>query len=66
MALKYLEGVVPAIEAEVGTGEQFRSGYYHWWQSAWFDRCNHGDFYGVVFPQAGKVFILEVAGTTEC
>jgi len=65
-ALKFLEGVLPAIEAEVGTGEAFSSGYYHSWQPAGLDRCNHGDFYGVVFPQAGKVFTLEVAGTTDC
>jgi hypothetical protein len=65
-ALKYLEAVVPAIEAEVGTGEAFRSGYYHSWEAAGFERCNHGDFYGLVFPQAGKVFTIEAAGTTEC
>jgi hypothetical protein len=65
-ALKFLEGVVPAIEAEVGTGEAFSSGYYHSWEAAGLDRCNHGDFYGLVFPEAGKVFTIEVAGTTEC
>lgn len=65
-ALKFAEGVLPAIEAEVGTGEAFSSGYYHSWEAAGLDRCNHGDFYGVVFPQAGKVFTLEVAGTTDC
>jgi len=64
--LKFLEGVLPAIEAQVGTGEAFGSGYYHSWQPAGFDRCNHGDFYGVLFPQAGKVFTIEVAGTTDC
>jgi hypothetical protein len=65
-ALKFAEGVLPAIEAEVGTGEVFSSGYFHSWEAAGFDQCNHGDFYGVVFPQAGKVFTIEVAGTTEC
>jgi hypothetical protein len=65
-ALKFAEGVLPAIEAEVGTGEALSSGYFHSWEAAGFDQCKHGDFYGVVFPQAGKVFTIEVAGTTEC
>jgi hypothetical protein len=65
-ALKYLESVVPAIEAEVGTGEAFRSGYYHSWEQATFDRCHHRDFYGVLFPQAGKVFTIEAMGDTDC
>jgi hypothetical protein len=65
-ALKFAEGVLPAIEAELGTGEAFSSGYYHSWEAAGFDQCNHGGFYGVLFPQSGKVFTIEVAGTTEC
>lgn len=65
-ALKYLEAVVPAIEAEVGTGEAFGSGYYHSWENVAFDRCHHRDFYGLVFPQAGKVFTLEATGDTDC
>lgn len=65
-ALKYLEAVVPAIEAEVGTGEALRSGYYHSWENVAFDRCHHRDFYGLVFPQAGKVFTLETRGDTDC
>jgi hypothetical protein len=65
-ALKYLEGVVQAIEAEVGTGEAFSSGYYHSWENMAFDRCHHRDFYGLVFPQAGKVFTLEARGDTDC
>ena len=65
-ALKFAEGLMPAIEAQVGTGEAFSSGYYYSWQPAGLDRCAHGDFYGVVFPQAGKVFTVELAGTTDC
>ncbi|HEX8704569.1 MAG TPA: hypothetical protein VF815_37400 [Myxococcaceae bacterium] len=66
VALKFLEGVLPAMEAQVGTDEEPTSGYYHSFETAELDRCNHGDFYGVVFPQAGKLFTIEVAGTTDC
>jgi hypothetical protein len=58
--------VVPAIEAEVSTSEAYRSGSYHSWEPASFERCHHRDFYGMVFLQAGKVFTVEAAGETEC
>lgn len=65
-ALRYLESVVPTIEAEVSTSEEYRSGYSHAFEPAAFERCSHRDFYGLVFLEAGKVFTLEAAGETEC
>lgn len=66
VALKYVSAVVGAIEAQVGTGEQYRSGYRHWFQQASEDVCNHGDFYGLVFQQAGLIFVIEATGNAEC
>ncbi|KFE69463.1 hypothetical protein [Hyalangium minutum] len=65
-ALKYLDALVPAIEAEVGTGEDYNSGYQHWFQTVGEDLCNHGDFYSLVFKQTGLVFVIEASGATEC
>ena len=65
-ALKYLNALVPAIEAEVGTGEEYQSGYQHWVQMSAQDLCNHGDFYGLVFKDAGRVFVIEASGAAEC
>jgi hypothetical protein len=65
-ALKYLNALVSAIETEVGTGEEYGSGYQHWFQSSGEDVCNHGDFYSLVFKQAGLVFVIEASGATEC
>jgi hypothetical protein len=65
-ALKYLSALVPAIEAEVGTGEVYSSGYEHWFQMSGQDFCNHGDFYSLVFKEAGLVFVIEASGGAEC
>lgn len=65
-ALKYLNALVPAIEAQVGTGEEYRSGYRHWFQTTAPDICGHGDFYGLVFKEAGRVFVIEATGSAEC
>lgn len=65
-ALKYLNALVPTIEAQVGTGEQYRSGYRHWFQTTAPDVCSHGDFYGLVFREAGLVFVIEATGNAEC
>jgi hypothetical protein len=65
-ALKYLNALVPTIEAEVGTGEAYRSGYQHWFQMSAQDLCNHGDFYSLVFKEAGLVFVIEASGAAEC
>lgn len=65
-ALKYLNTLVSAIEAEVGTDEEYNSGYQHWFQTSGEDLCNHGDFYSLVFKQAGLVFVIEASGATEC
>jgi hypothetical protein len=65
-ALKYLNTLVPAIEAQVGTGEQYRSGYRHWFQMTAPDVCSHGDFYGLVFREAGLVFVIEATGSASC
>lgn len=65
-ALKYLNALVPAIEAQVGTGEQYRSGYRHWFQMTGQDVCSHGDFYGLVFREAGLVFVIEATGSASC
>lgn len=65
-ALKYLDALMPAIEAEVGTGEEYGSGYQHWFQASGEDVCNHGDAYSLVFKQAGRVYVVEAAGATEC
>jgi hypothetical protein len=65
-ALKYLDALVPAIEAEVGTGEVYSSGYQHWFQRSAQDLCNHGDFYSLVFKEAGLVFVIEASGDAEC
>jgi hypothetical protein len=65
-ALKYLDGLIPALEAEVGTGEEYSSGYQHWFQQSAEDLCDHGDRYSVVFKQAGMVFLVQVSGRTEC
>jgi hypothetical protein len=64
--LRYLNGLVPAIEAEVGTGEEYQSGYYHWFQARAQDSCGLGDLYVPVFVQARKVYVIEATGTTEC
>jgi hypothetical protein len=66
LALKYLEELVPTIEAQVGTDEEYRSGYRHWMMQTAQDFCGHGDFYGLVFQQAGMLFIIEATGGTEC
>lgn len=65
-ALKYLNALVPVIEAEVGTGEAYSSGSEHWFQMSAQDFCNHGDFYGLLFKQAGLVFVIEASGGAEC
>ncbi len=65
-ALKYLNALVPAIEAQVGTGEQYRSGYRHWFQMTTADVCSHGDFYGLVFREAGRVVVIEATGNASC
>jgi hypothetical protein len=66
VALKYVSALVDAIEAQVGTGEQYRSGYRHWFQQTSEDVCSHGDFYGMVFQETGLMFVIEAAGNTEC
>jgi hypothetical protein len=66
VALKYVSALVEAIEAQVGTGEQYRSGYRHWFQQTSEDVCSHGDFYGLVFQEAGLVFVIEATGNAEC
>jgi hypothetical protein len=66
VALKHVSALVDAIEAQVGTGEQYRSGYRHWFQQASEDVCSHGDFYGLVFQEAKLVFVIEAAGNAEC
>ena len=65
-ALKYMNALVPAIEAAVGSGEEYQSGYKHWFQDSGQDLCNHGDFYSLVFKQAGLVYVIEASGATEC
>lgn len=65
-ALKYLDTLVQAIEAQVGTGEPYHSGYRHWFQTTAQDVCSHGDFYGLVFREAGLVFVIEATGSTSC
>lgn len=65
-ALKFVEALAPAIEAQVGTGEQYRSGYRHWFQATAPDVCGHGDFYGLVFREAGLLFVIEATGNAEC
>jgi len=65
-ALKYLNTLVPTIEAEVGTGEVYSSGDEHWFQTTAQDFCNHGDFYSLVFKEAGLVFVIEASGGAEC
>jgi hypothetical protein len=67
-ALKYLDTLLPTLEAEVGTGEAYVSGYSNWWErdQTLVDTCRHGDFYVLLFRQAGKVFVIEAAGSTEC
>lgn len=66
VALKFVSALVDAIEAQVGTGEQYRSGYRHWFQQTSEDICSHGDFYVLVFQEAGLVFAIEAAGNAEC
>lgn len=65
-ALKYLDALMPAIEAEVGTDEEYGSGYQHWFQASGEDVCSHGDAYSLVFKQAGRVYVIEAEGDTEC
>ncbi|MFL5347198.1 MAG: hypothetical protein ACJ8AT_20640 [Hyalangium sp.] len=64
--LRYLNNLMPAIEAEVGTGEEFQSGYYHWFQQRAEDSCGLGDLYIPVFEQSRKVYVIEATGSTEC
>lgn len=65
-ALRYLDGLVEAIETEMGPAASYRSGYYHWFQRMTLDACDHGDFYGLVFEGSNKVYIIEATGNTEC
>ncbi len=64
--LRYLNELMPTIEAEVGTGEEYQSGYYHWFQSRTQDSCGLGDLYVPVFGQSRKLYVIEATGTTEC
>ena len=64
--LRYLNELMPNIEAEVGTGEDYQSGYYHWFQARTEDMCGLGDLYVPVFEQSRKVYVIEATGTTEC
>jgi hypothetical protein len=63
-ALRYLESLVPAIEAELGASVEYSSGYYHSWEAAGFELCHHRDFYGVV--AGDKVFTIEGSGNVGC
>jgi hypothetical protein len=67
-ALRYLNAVVPAIEADVGTDEAYRSGYYHWFRSNTAESCDLGDAYFLIFKELGtaKAFVIETQGVTEC
>jgi hypothetical protein len=65
-ALKYLNELVPTIEAEVGTGEEYHSGSYHWFQMTTQELCNHGEFHGLYFKDAALMVVVEDAGDTEC
>lgn len=64
--LRYLNELMPTIEADVGTGEEYQSGYYHWFQARTEDACDLGDLYIPVFEQSRKVYVIEASGTTEC
>lgn len=64
--LRYLNELMPTIEADVGTGEEYQSGYYHWFQQRAEDSCGLGDLYVPVFEQSRKVYVIEATGTTEC
>lgn len=64
--LRYLETLLPAIEASVGTDEEYSTGYFHWFQARAEDTCGLGDLYVPVFTGARKVFVIEATGTTEC
>lgn len=66
VALKYVSALVDAIEAQVGTNEQFRSGYRHWFQQTTEDVCSHGDFHGLVFQEARLIFVIEGTGNADC
>ena len=65
-SLRYLESLLPAIEAEVGTQEEYHTGYYHWFQAKTEDACDLGDLYTPYFAGSRKVFVIEATGTTEC
>jgi hypothetical protein len=65
-ALRYLDGLVTAIETEMGPDAAYTSDYYHWFQNTTQDACDLGDFYGLVFPGLNKVYIIEAQGNTEC
>ncbi|HYH97908.1 hypothetical protein [Hyalangium sp.] len=66
LALKYLNELVPTIEAEVGTGEEYHSGSYHWFRMTTPEFCNHGEFHGLYFEQAGLMVVIEDEGGAEC
>ena len=76
-SLRYLNGVVPAIEAELGAEVEYRTGYYHWFRPITEESCHFGDALFLTFPgvageepsgvaRPGKVFVIETEGTTEC
>jgi hypothetical protein len=65
-SLRYLDTLLPAIEASVGTDEEYSTGYFHWFLPQAQDTCGHGDLYVPVFTGARKVFVIEATGTTEC
>lgn len=64
VTLRYLNTLLPVIETEVGTDEEYSTGSYHWFRSQTEDSCELGDLYTVVF--AGKVYVIESRGLTEC
>lgn len=66
VALRYLDQLLPTIELEIGTQEEFRSAYYHWWVMTTQDSCRHADLHIVVFSQARQAFTIETPGETEC
>jgi hypothetical protein len=66
VALKFAEGLLPAIEAQVGTGEAPRAAHHHWWTEMLVGSCGYGDFYSVYFQQSGKLFVIEISGQTAC
>ncbi|WP_224360941.1 hypothetical protein [Hyalangium versicolor] len=63
-SLRYVEGLIPTIEAELGADADYTTGYYHFFRPQTEENCELGDAYEML--SGTTIYVLEFRGTTEC